>query len=76
MIVCVCNRVSDRDIRRHAEGGCTSFDELQMATGVATCCGQCESCARDTFAQAAQPEAICFVRPEGSRGAAQVSSHG
>ena len=62
MIVCVCNRVSDRDIRRHAEGGCTSFDELQMATGVATCCGQCESCARDTFIEAQPTQAVCFVR--------------
>jgi bacterioferritin-associated ferredoxin len=65
MIVCVCNRVSDRDIRRLAEGGCVSFDELQMATGVATCCGQCESCARDTFTQASSLEqAVCFVRKE------------
>lgn len=64
MIVCVCNRVSDRDIRRHAEDGCGSFDELQMATGVATCCGQCESCARDTYAQARTEQAVCFVRKE------------
>jgi bacterioferritin-associated ferredoxin len=65
MIVCVCHRVSDRDIRRLAENGCHSFDELQMVTGVATCCGQCENCARDTFAQVAtQEQAVCFVRKE------------
>jgi bacterioferritin-associated ferredoxin len=64
MIVCVCNRVSDRDIRRHAEGGCVSFDELQMSTGVATCCGQCESCARETFQQAQPSAALCYLKPE------------
>ncbi len=49
MIVCVCRRVSDRDIERHARGGCSSFDDLQMDTGVATCCGNCAECAREVF---------------------------
>lgn len=52
MIVCVCNRISDREIMRHAQQGCMSFDDLQMETGVATCCGCCESCARDVFHEA------------------------
>lgn len=52
MIVCVCNRVSDRDINRLVSEGVSSFEELQLATGAATCCGRCESCARDTFEQA------------------------
>ncbi|HET8695109.1 MAG TPA: (2Fe-2S)-binding protein [Aquabacterium sp.] len=52
MIVCVCHRISDREIRRMAHQGCESFDDLQMDSGVATCCGQCESCAREVFAQA------------------------
>ncbi|MEY4564866.1 MAG: (2Fe-2S)-binding protein [Pseudomonadota bacterium] len=49
MIVCVCQRVSDRDIQRHVRNGVTSFDELQMETGVSSCCGRCADCARDTF---------------------------
>jgi bacterioferritin-associated ferredoxin len=49
MIVCVCHRISDRDILRHARAGCESFDELQFQTGVSTCCGCCETCARETF---------------------------
>ncbi len=57
MIVCVCNRVSDRDIKRLAAAGCDSFDELQMSTGVATCCGCCETCARETLAAACADEA-------------------
>lgn len=46
MIVCVCHRVSDREIARHAHAG-MSFDEIQFELGVATQCGRCESCARD-----------------------------
>ena len=49
MIVCVCQRVSDRDIERHAHNGCSSFDELQLDSGVASCCGRCTDCARSVF---------------------------
>jgi bacterioferritin-associated ferredoxin len=50
MIVCVCKRVSDREIARHAHAGMT-FDDIQFELGVATQCGQCEGCARDVVAQ-------------------------
>ena len=50
MIVCVCRRISDREIARHARAG-MSFDEVQLELGVATQCGQCEGCARDVVAQ-------------------------
>lgn len=58
MIVCVCRRVSDREITRHARAG-MSFDDIQFELGVATQCGQCEGCARDIVAQccASQPVA-------------------
>lgn len=58
MIVCVCRRVSDREIARHARAG-MSFDEIQFELGVATQCGRCESCARDVVNQccASQPVA-------------------
>ncbi len=49
MIVCVCHRVSDRDIARAAQSGCISFDELQFELSVATACGKCHDCARETF---------------------------
>ena len=57
MIVCVCHRVSDRDIRHHASQGCVSFDAIQMETGVATCCGRCESCAREVLDEALSAKA-------------------
>ncbi|MGA0570844.1 (2Fe-2S)-binding protein [Variovorax sp. VNK109] len=50
MIVCVCHRVSDREIARHARAG-LGFDDIQLELGVATQCGRCEGCARDVVAQ-------------------------
>lgn len=52
MIVCVCNRISDRDIVRSAHAG-MSFDDIQLELGVATCCGRCEDCARELVSQCA-----------------------
>ena len=59
MIVCVCHRVSDRDIQREVRHGCASFEELQDELRVATACGRCGDCARDTFdaARACHPQA-------------------
>ncbi|GAB3360275.1 MULTISPECIES: (2Fe-2S)-binding protein [Giesbergeria] len=50
MIVCVCRRVSDREIARHAHAG-MGFDDIQFELGVATQCGRCEGCAREVVAQ-------------------------
>lgn len=62
MIVCVCHRVSDRDIE-HAvnHGGCRSFEELQDATRCGTNCGACLDCAEETF------EAAIACRPAAAR---------
>lgn len=61
MIVCVCNNISDREIRQAIELGITSMDELRRDLGVSTCCGQCFSCAEDILNEhlaAAQSRAI------------------
>ena len=53
MIFCICHRVSDcvsdRDIARAASEGCTSFEALQDSLRVATGCGRCHDCARETL---------------------------
>ncbi len=60
MIICICHRVSDREITRHAHAG-MSFDDIQLELGVATQCGQCESGARDIHSQCqtSAPQAHC-----------------
>jgi bacterioferritin-associated ferredoxin len=54
MIVCVCRRVSDRDIHRAAREGVESFDALQKECGVGTACGSCIDSAVDIWAGACQ----------------------
>ena len=39
--VCICNGITDHDIRRAAEAGCSSMAELTMRTGAGACCGTC-----------------------------------
>jgi bacterioferritin-associated ferredoxin len=65
MIVCVCRRVSDREIARHARAG-MSFDDIQFELGVATQCGQCESCAREVHAQCACSGGVAALHRETS----------
>ncbi len=60
MIVCVCHRVSDREIARHARAG-MGFDDIQFELGVATQCGQCEGCARDIVAQCCASQPVAAV---------------
>lgn len=49
MIVCLCHRVCDRDIRQAVRDGTTSFELLQDDTRVASSCGCCHDCAREVF---------------------------
>ncbi|MEO5735131.1 MAG: (2Fe-2S)-binding protein [Rubrivivax sp.] len=51
MIVCLCRRISDRDIARAAREGCESYDDLQFELGVGLGCGCCQDCAKQTFEQ-------------------------
>jgi bacterioferritin-associated ferredoxin len=57
MIVCVCLRVSDRDIAQAARGGCTSFERLQQVLGVATRCSRCREQALEVLQLHMQPGA-------------------
>lgn len=49
MIVCVCNNISDREIRQAADMGLTTMGDLRRDLGVGTCCGKCVSCARQVL---------------------------
>lgn len=50
MIVCLCNRVSDRDIQHAVKiHGVRNFEVLKDMTQAASCCGCCHECAREVF---------------------------
>ena len=58
MIICVCNNVSDREINQAVAFGAVTMEELQRDLGVANCCGQCHSCAKQVLANALANESI------------------
>jgi len=52
MIVCLCHRISDRDITQAVRDGVRDFETLQDETCIARNCGCCEDCAKQVFNQA------------------------
>lgn len=65
MIVCLCNRVSDREIARHVHAG-MNFNDIQLELGVATQCGRCEGCAREVVAQCSATAPTAAIHQLGS----------
>ena len=55
MFVCICNSVTDREIRDLARRGVDSLEELRMLTGCSDCCGQCADEAETVLMNAGQP---------------------
>jgi bacterioferritin-associated ferredoxin len=54
MYVCVCNAVTDREIRKAVQGGVDSISTLQSQLKVGSCCGRCKDCARQVLNEALQ----------------------
>ncbi len=51
MYVCLCNSVTDSEIRGAIKLGVRSMQDLSATLGVATCCGRCTDCARSVLAE-------------------------
>ena len=47
MYVCICNAITDKQIRRAARNGVSSMYELRGTLGVAAGCGSCARTAQD-----------------------------
>lgn len=45
MYICICNGISDTQIKAEVSAGATSLADLQSSLGVATCCGCCADAA-------------------------------
>jgi len=52
MYVCICNSVTDSDIREAVNQGATKFGHLARDLKVGTCCGKCTSCAKRVLLEA------------------------
>ncbi|MEB2314584.1 MAG: (2Fe-2S)-binding protein [Xanthomonadaceae bacterium] len=47
MYVCICNGITDRDIRDAVRAGADDLSDLSAITGCATVCGSCGELAMD-----------------------------
>ncbi|KAF1687193.1 bacterioferritin [Pseudoxanthomonas broegbernensis] len=51
MYVCICNGVTDHQIREAVDNGCGSVAELTMRTGCGATCGSCLDMAASLVAE-------------------------
>lgn len=61
MYVCICNEVTDRDIKKAVGNGATSLKDLQDELNVATCCGSCAMCAKGLLNQSSSTQAAAIT---------------
>lgn len=52
MYVCICNAVTDSDIRNAVEAGVQNMKQLGQETGCSSTCGCCRDTAREILHQA------------------------
>jgi bacterioferritin-associated ferredoxin len=57
MFVCVCNGITERQIREAVSDGACSLDELGARLGVASGCGTCVDFARQVLHETLQSSA-------------------
>jgi bacterioferritin-associated ferredoxin len=63
MYVCVCNAVTDRQIRQAIDAGARSMRDLRQQLGVCSDCGKCGPCARELLTEAKRPAEPAFAVP-------------
>ena len=57
MIVCHCNGISDRTLRRSIRSGVTTLSGLRQICGAGSCCGSCTPALRNLLQKEASREA-------------------
>jgi bacterioferritin-associated ferredoxin len=51
MIVCICRRISDRDVDAMIDNGASTIDDIGRRCGAGTDCGTCVAELRDRIAE-------------------------
>jgi len=68
MYICICNSVTDKEIRQAVKLGATSLKDLREGLGVASNCGKCASCAKAVLREELAAEPSCgsvgFLTPQ------------
>ncbi|MDP6969221.1 MAG: (2Fe-2S)-binding protein [Gammaproteobacteria bacterium] len=59
MYVCVCKKVTDKQIRQARDMGASSVACLKKMLDVATCCGRCHDCAEQVL-KSPEPQSLAI----------------
>lgn len=65
MYVCLCNGITETQIREAVSCGAESLLDLRLELGVAACCGRCADCAQQML-----QETVSLTSHSGQRQAA------
>jgi bacterioferritin-associated ferredoxin len=52
LYICICNAITERQVRECAQAGTRSVDELTVKLGVGAGCGRCRECAAELLLEA------------------------
>ena len=55
MYICLCNGITDRDIRQCAASGVCSMSDLECSLGVGASCGRCRASAVEILEEFRSP---------------------
>ena len=58
MYICICNAITEGQVRECAQDGNCSLEELASALGIGTACGRCRDCAAQVLAEARNENAL------------------
>ncbi|MCD0505055.1 (2Fe-2S)-binding protein [Bordetella petrii] len=61
MYICVCNAVTERQVRASVDAGAVTLSDLQFELGVATCCGCCAATAQE-YLPGGRCSSVCHVQ--------------
>jgi bacterioferritin-associated ferredoxin len=62
MYVCVCNAITERQVRAAVDAGAATLDDLRFELGVATCCGCCADTAVE-YLPGGRCSSVCEALP-------------
>ena len=51
MYICLCNAITEGQVRKCAQDGTCSLEELASTLGIGTTCGRCRDCAQQVLAE-------------------------
>ncbi|WP_242697641.1 (2Fe-2S)-binding protein [Bordetella petrii] len=60
MYICVCNAITERQVRASVDAGASTLSDLQFELGVATCCGCCAATAQE-YLPGGRCSSVCNV---------------